>query len=378
MADSGDLVLRFLSSIGRPAEAQQYLDLFRSEFPERFALVHVADAVVRHAADALAVELRYLVELGLEPVLTFGAIEPRGAARAAERLAQALGPVASRHCAPTAADVAAVCRAGAIPLCTFEREDQGADGRFDAIADLAGALGTRKLVFVTRRSGFQPTGGRVVSIIDLTTERDTWLAPGALPAEPQKLLRQIARVLDRVPQRITVSVTSPLDLLRELFTVKGAGTLVRKGSAITRHLGWDGVDRPRLVELVEESFGRPLVPGYETRPVLAIYVADEYRGAAIVTPAPLAPYLSKFAVGTVSRGEGVGRDLWRAMEQHMPRLFWRSRADNPITSWYRENCDGMSRIQAAGDTWWVLWRGLAPIEIPLAIEHCQTLPPDFG
>ena len=28
---------------------------------------------------------------------------------------------------------------------------------------------------------------------------------------------------------------------------------------------------------------------------------------AIVTPAPLAPYLSKFAVGTVSRGEGVGR-----------------------------------------------------------------------
>ena len=181
MADSGDLVLRFLSSIGRPAEAQQYLDLFRSEHPERFAIVHVADAVVRHAADALAVELRYLVELGLEPVLTFGAIEPRGAARAAERLAQALGPVASRHCAPNAADVAAVCRAGAIPLCTFEREDHGADGRFDAIAELAGALGTRKLVFVTRRSGFQPTGGRVVSIIDLTTERDTGWRPAPCP-----------------------------------------------------------------------------------------------------------------------------------------------------------------------------------------------------
>ena len=77
--DPGDLVLRFLSSIGRPAEAQQYLDLFRSEHPERFAIVHVADAVVRHAADALAVELRYLVELGLEPVLAFGAIEPRSA-----------------------------------------------------------------------------------------------------------------------------------------------------------------------------------------------------------------------------------------------------------------------------------------------------------
>ncbi len=374
----GEVVLRFLSSIGRPAEAQQYLDLFRSEHPERFAVVHVADAVVRHAADALAVELRYLVELGLEPVLVFGAVEPRGAARAAERMAQALGPVASRPCPMRAADVTTVCRAGAIPLCTIEREDGGADGRFDAIADLCAALGTRKLVFVTRRSGFQPAGGRTISAIDLTTERNAWLAPGALPAEPQKLLRQIARVIDRVPHRLTVSVTSPLDLLRELFTVKGAGTLVRRSSAITRHLTWDGVDRARLLQLVEESFGRSLVPGYDTRPVLAVYVADEYRGAAIVTPAPLAPYLSKFAVGTVSRGEGVGRDLWRAMEQHMPRLFWRSRADNPITSWYRENCDGMARFQLAGETWWALWRGLAPIEIPLAIEYCASSPPDFG
>ncbi len=379
MSESGgDLVLRFLSSIGRPAEAQQYLDLFRSEHPERFAIVHVADAVVRDAADALAVELRYLVELGLEPVLALGAIEPRNAERAALRLAEALGPVVSRRCPATADEVTRACRADAIPLCTFDREDGGADGRFDALADLAGALGTRKLVFVTRRSGLQPAGGRVVSMIDLTTERDAWLAPGALPSEPQKLLRQIDRVLDRVPHRLTVSVTSPLDLLRELFTVKGAGTLVRKGSLITRHLGWDGIDRGRLRALVEESFGRPLVPGYDARPVLAVYVADEYRGAAIVSPAPLAPYLSKFAVGTVSRGEGVGRDLWRAMEAQFPRLFWRSRADNPITSWYREQCDGMARILVAGEPWWVLWRGLAPLEIPLAIEHCLALPPDFG
>ncbi len=377
-ADPGDLVLRFLASIGRPAEAQQYLDLFRSEHPERFAVVHVADAVVRHAADALAVELRYLVELGLEPVLAFGAIEPRGAARAAQRMAAALGPVRSRHCPATAAAVTAVCRANAIPLVTFEREDGGADGRFDALADLAGALDTRKLVFVSRRSGLQPSGGRVVSIIDLATERDAWLAPGALPADQQKLLRQIARVLDRVPHRLTVSVTSPLDLLRELFTVKGAGTLVRRGSAITRHLGWDGVDRARLRALVEESFGRPLVAGFEQRPVLAIYVADDYRGAAVVTPAPLAPYLSKFAVGTVSRGEGVGRDLWRTMEGHFPRLCWRSRAENAITSWYRENCDGMVRVHLDGEPWWILWRGLAPLEIPPAIEYCQALPSDFA
>ncbi len=375
--EAGDLVLRFLSSIGRPAEAQQYLDLFRGEHPERFAIVHVADAVVRQAADALAVELRYLVELGLTPVVVFGAVEPRGAARAADRMFDALGPVPALRVPASADAIAPVVRADVLPLVTLDREEGGPDGRFDVLAELAGALGTRKLVMVTRRSGFQPAGGRVVSMIDLTAEPH-WLAPGGLPADPQKLLRQIGRVLDRVPHRMTVSVTSPLDLLRELFTVKGAGTLVRRGSQIVRHRSWDQVDRDRLVALVEESFGRPLVPGFDSRPVLAVYVADEYRGASVVTPAPLAPYLSKFAVGTVSRGEGVGSDLWRAMTADFPRLFWRSRAGNSITSWYRENCDGMARIQLDGDDWWVLWRGLAPLEIAPAIDYCRATPADFA
>lgn len=372
-----DLVLRFLASIGRPLEAEQYLALFRSEHPERFAIVHVADAVVRHAADALAVELRYLHELGLHPVLAFGAIEPRGAARAAERMAAALTTVPTRTVAADADPVRAAIADGALAMVVLDREDGGADGRFDTLAELASALGTTKMIFVTRRSGLQPPDGRVVSIIDLTTERDQYLTPGALSAEPQKLLRQLGRILDRVSHRLTVSVTSPLDVLRELFTVKGAGTLVRKGSAIVRHLRWDDVDRVRLRALVEESFGKPLQPDFEKRPVLAVYVADEYRGAAVVTPAPLAPYLSKFAVGTVSRGEGVGRDLWRAMAADMPRLFWRSRAANPITSWYREQCDGMHRIALAGEPWWVLWRGLAPLEVPTAIDYCMTTPPDF-
>ena len=89
-----------------------------------------------------------------------------------------------------------------------------------------------------------------------------------------------------------------------------------------------------------------------------------------------------FAVTTVARGEGVGRDLWRALSAEFPRLFWRSRADNPITSWYREHCDGLQRLAvptATGDTapWVVFWRGLAPDELPAAIAHCATTPPDF-
>jgi bifunctional N-acetylglutamate synthase/kinase len=418
-----ELVLRFLASIGRPAEAHYYLSLFRSEFPERFAIIHVADAVMRQAADALVVDLRFLAELGLRPIIAFGAVKPRNAARQANRVRNLLSPFVP--CAVVSPEEAgATARRGEIALVPAvgggvaagtpaagvaiagallsgapaaddlsERAD-GADDRgdrndkaeedipavdagFDALADMATSLGSHKIVFLGRRSGLQPRDGRVVSLLDVTTELDDFLRPGQLPATQAKLLRQVARILQRVPQPLTVSVTSPLDLLRELFTVKGAGTLLRRGARVVRHAGFTELDLDRLVALVEEAFGRPLLPSFSERPTLAIYLADDYRGAAIVTDAPLGPYLSKFAVDVGARGEGIGRDLWRAMSGDYPRLFWRSRPANPITAWYRENCDGLQRIQSRSGDWVVLWRGLAPSEIPDAIAYCRELPADF-
>jgi hypothetical protein len=373
-----ELVLRFLASIGRPAEAQHYLHLFRTE-PEKFAVIHVSDAVLRDGLDALLVDLRFLSDLGLRPVMVFGAVKPRGARRRAERVRDALVP--DVPCAVVeAAQAAAAARAGHVALVPLDGvrddDDDGAtDDRFDALAQLVAQLDARKVVFLGRRSGLQPAGGRVVSLIDLTSERDHYL--NALPGKQARLLRQIDRLVARVPQRITVSVTSPLDLLRELFTVKGAGTLVKRGARVVRHRAWSEVDRDRLGALVEEAFGKPLVAGWDDRPLAAAYVADDYRGAAIVTDTPLAPYLSKFAVTMQARGEGVGRDLWRAMEADYPRLYWRSRASNPITAWYREQCDGMVRVRGGGIDWVVLWRGLEPAEIAAAVDYCQRQPADF-
>ncbi len=374
------LVLRFLSSIGRPDEAAGYLELFRAERPESFAILHVSDALVRAAEDALVVDLRMLAEVGLWPVLTVGAVLPRTAASRAARLAAALAR--SVPCAVVGPDeVAATVRAQQIAICPFttpEGDDRAStDARFDALAELAGALATRKLVFLGRRSGVQPRDGRVVSIIDLTHERAHFTSPDVLTGQQALLLRQIDRILDRVAHRLTVSVTSPFDLLRELFTIKGAGTLVRRGSRVARHDGWAGVDQPRVLALIEDAFGRRLAADFAARPVRAIYVADDGRGAAVITDAPLAPYLSKFAVTLEARGEGVGRDLWRAIQLDSPRLFWRSRADNSITSWYREQCDGLQRVRAHDVDWVVFWRGLAADELPAAITHCTQAAQDF-
>lgn len=368
--DPKDLVLRFLASIGRPREAESYLALYRAR--AAFAIVHASDPVVAGAVDALAADLRLLAELGLQPVLTFGAIDPGGALGRAQAVA---ARVAHAEVVP-AAEVEAVLAAGRLPLVPLA--GPAIDARFDALAALAARTGAEKLVFLGRRSGLQPRDGRVVSLVDLARPDDYDPLLATLPARQAALLRQIARLVDRVPHRVTVSVTSPLDLLRELFTVKGAGTLVRRGARVTRYGAWGELDAPRLIALVEDAFGRPLRADFRDRAFARAYVADDYRGAAIVTDTPLAPYLSKFAVTTVARGEGVGGDLWRVLADEYPRLFWRSRADNPITAWYREQADGLVKRTIDGSAWVVLWRGLEPTEIPGAVATCEAAPPDFS
>ena len=173
---------------------------------------------------------------------------------------------------------------------------------------------------------------------------------------------------------LLVSITSPLNLLKELFTVKGAGTLIKPGTAVERRDSYAETDVTRLGALLEASFGRALEPSFFSRPPLAVYLESNYRGAAILLDEAPAPYLSKFAVEPEAQGEGIGNDLWQAMQRDFPRLFWRGRPENPVTPWYQSVCDGMVRLP----NWNLFWRGIAPEQIPHLIAYVEALSPDFG
>lgn len=362
-------LLRFLRSIGRPAEAELYLSLFRADRRESFALVAVSDGVVRHSLDAVTADLRYLSRLGLTPIAVFGLVAATNARRHAGTVDERLGDdVQSAVVAPERAGE--IARAGGIALVPLDARPT-IDDRFTALGDMASALATRKLVFLGRRSGLQPTTGRIPSLVDAGAELDALV--GSLPDKQAALARQAKRIIGAVPHRMTVSVTSPIDLLRELFTTRGAGTLIRQATDIASHTGFASLDAVRLRGAVESAFGRALPADFFDRPIAAVYVAGDYLGAAVITDTPLGAYLSKFAVEQRARGEGVGRDLWRAITGDHPTLFWRSRPTNPITPWYADQCDGMVRT----DTWHVFWRGLDPENIPAAIAHATAAGDDF-
>jgi acetylglutamate synthase len=210
--------------------------------------------------------------------------------------------------------------------------------------------------------------------VNLRTDRGALVASKRFPKRDGELLDCASRLIDRVaPSPLLVSVASPLNLMRELFTVKGAGTLVKRGAPVERHDVYDAVDVDRIAALVQASFGRTLSPEFFSKPPLAVLLETEYRGAAILHASEPAPYLSKFAVLPEAQGEGIGFDLWQAITRDFPSFFWRTRHDNPVLPWYLGVADGMARTER----WTIFWRGLLPARIPDAIAEAEARPSDF-
>jgi hypothetical protein len=380
-----EIVQRFLESVGAKADIDLYLKLFRSQRKESFAILAPNAQIVKGALDPVHFDLRILAGLGLLPVVLLGLLEPKDADAQATRVSDWLLEDAV-PCEVIRADpemspavveaIRATIGRGAIPLVSVEAAAaQSVDGRFRLLGGLATKLETRKVVFLSRRAGLVMGPGPAPSVVNLATDLDRLLAPGALSRGQAMLVRQIKRLLDQTPLSLTgVTVVNPLQFLRELFTVNGAGTLIRRGSRIDVRQGWDAVDPPRLRALFESAFGRTIREDFFSSPITRTFVEENYRGAAIVSETPVAPYLTKFAVERQAQGEGLGSEIWSLVTRDYPAFFWRSRPENAITAWYVKQCDGLARFPQ----WHVFWRGL-PIEtIDPAIRYALASASDFG
>jgi acetylglutamate kinase len=375
-----EAILRFLDSLGRASDGQFYLGLFHSLPRESFAVLAVDGDVVRDAPDALALDLRYLMQLELFPTLLFGLQDASGGSR----LAHATATVLERSgvpCAPLSAEqgslagtIREVLGSGQLPLISFD-DDSAPERRFELAAALLRELKTRKLLFVRRegRLGFRREDR--ISVVNLSTDFDRLCEPLVLPPEQVELLRVIRHLLwQPYDHRLLAAVTSPMNLLKELFTVKGGGTLVKRGGTIDVFDRYDGLDVDRLRQLLEASFKRRLARTFFEKPILRLYLEESYRGAAIVAPTPHGPYLTKFAVDAQAQGEGLGRDLWQLLARDYTSLFWRCRPENNILPFYQKVCDGMARYPA----WHVFWLGAADDTLPAILRYALSAPEDFA
>jgi len=241
-----------------------------------------------------------------------------------------------------------------------------------AANELVKRLEPYKIIFLTGTGGILDERGKLIEAISLSTQYEHLMAQPWLHSGMRVKLEQIHDLLMDLPPSSSLSITTPDEMAKELFTHRGSGTLVRRGEAIHVFHGWDGVDRERLRTLIESSFGRRLAADYFERTAPErVYVSEHYRATIVLLRTDGLVYMDKLAVSEDAQGEGLGRAMWDAMRAENPALFWRSRRGNAINDFYFANADGARKN---GD-WTVFWCGLDAWEaIREAVEHALARP----
>lgn len=430
MDQTREIIVRLLNSIGSRREVEQYLSRFSSAEKRMFAVVKAGGGLLQDSMDELASALTFLQRVGLMPIVIHGAGPQLNAALAEAgiatrtidgmrvtdaatldiarkvfqrenlRLVDALEAMGTRaRPVPTGVFQARfldrekygfvgevekvnldplrnAVNAGHLPILTCLGETESGQivniNADVAARELALEVEPFKIVFLTDTGGLLDQHGRVISSINLSEDYDHLMEQEWVHSGMRLKLQQVKQLLDELPLSSSVSITSAVNLPRELFTHRGAGTLIQRGERVLEFNSWEGVDRGRFGALIEEGFGRRLSPGYfESKDVLRIYATEQYRATAVITNDGPVPYLDKYAVTPKAQGEGLGASVWNRMRADFPQLFWRSRVENPVNTWYFQQADGTYKE----GPWTVFWYGVTDYDqMRACVEKALAMP----
>jgi len=425
MKQTRDVIVELLRHVSGRKEVGQYLTQYCSVDSQKFAVIKIGGAILHEERDVVASALSFLHKVGLYPVVVHGAgpqldaaLEDAGidapiidglrvtspeAIEVVRRVLQrenlalvealathgtAARPITSGVFEAKLRDrdryglvgdvrgvdeaaIAAAIRAEQLPILT-SLATSGDGQLLNVNADegaraLALRIEPHKIIFLTATGGLLDAQSKVVSAVNMSEDYEPLLRAGWLSGGMRLKLEQIHALLQQLPSSSSVSITSPSHLARELFTHRGAGTLLRRGERVLSYEGFNDIDTQRLRGLLESCFGRKLDEDYfETRHCHRLYVTEQYRATAVITREGGLPYLDKFAVTTKAQGEGLGGSVWSRVRRDHGKLFWRAQSNNEVNGWYFQQADGTHR----SDGWTVFWYGMRDFE---EIERCVAI-----
>jgi acetylglutamate kinase len=260
-----------------------------------------------------------------------------------------------------------------ISIVTISQKEESINEIFDNLKFIINQIHSKKVIYLTPERHFLTENEVQTSLYNysiIETEESPFLQFSAFE---KILILKIKELLSDYKQYLkSASVTTPISLFKELFTIKGNGTFFKLGSEIKKVEFWD-VDPLKLKYLLETSFHRPIKSEFLLSKMDFILLESNYRGAAILKNTEYGTLLSKFAVDEIARGEGIGREIWDRMKKEVDVLFWRANKLNPINKWYLKECEVMLKTER----WNIYWMGLNPNKIPSMINYVANLPEDF-
>ena len=419
------LVKEVLLQLGQSSEAQYYLDQYQDGEKLKFAVVKVGGNVIATQLQELVHSLSLLTHLGLIPVVLHGAgcqidaeierqhlpINKRDGLRVTDKntmdiiqpviqqvhskLLDGLATVGIKTksifnqvftCNYLDKDkygyvgnikqtnIAAINQALSnkqVPIISCLGSDD--DGQVlninadSAIRQLVWEIKPAKVIFVTPTGGMLDEKKQIISAIQLSNQyknlmQQTWLHSG------MKLkIQEIYKLLKPMPRKLSVSITSAAHLAKELFTHKGNGTYISMGDAINHHKLIGSATKLKVISLLESSFGKKLKPDYfDSLDLQSIFISASAQAVALISRGHNGiAYLNKFAVTPQAQGQGLGKAIWEQMLLFYPQIYWRSRTNNKINSWYYKQAECTYKYQ----NWTVFSCGL---ELPEALGCLQV------
>ncbi|KAG8566548.1 hypothetical protein GDO81_013296 [Engystomops pustulosus] len=273
---------------------------------------------------------------------------------------------------------------GNIPIiCPVGETASGRSVLLDSLevtTSISRVLNPLKIIFLNTAGGLKDLSENVVTHVNLPADLELMRNAVWMSERQRQQVTVIVDLLNRLPHSSSAVITSARTLLSELFSNKGSGTLFKNAERMLRFESLQDIDTDRLISLVNRSFQKKLKENYISnvaKRLHSVYLSEGYNAAAIITTEPVlggTPYLDKFVVSSGKQGQGSGQMLWECVRQDLQTLFWRSRATNPINSWYFKNSDG----SFSNKQWIFFWLGLTDIRDSYElVNHAKSLPDSF-
>lgn len=433
LSSTRQTIVQLLSNMQDGKEVRSYLQRFSALDQTRFAVIKIGGAILQEQLSETAAALAFLHTVGLTPVVLHGggpqldqALAARGvdtpkidglrvtdaaamdvardvfigeniklveAVRAAGVDADSLtaGVIEADYLdrekygfvgEPTNVRlglIRSVVKSGAIPILTCLGIAPGGQllniNGDSATRALVGALQPMKIIFLTGAGGLLDKKGKPMHSIQIATDYEKLMKADWVAGGMRLKLVEIKRLLESVPLSSSVSITTPRELIRELFTHGGSGTLVRMGEPIRVMTVKARIDRVRLEALIENAFNRKLkADWWEKLDLHQAHLSDSYRAGAVLAKIDDFIYLDKFAVTEDARGEGLSRTVWRQFTKQNPAFFWRSRTVNGFNAFYNEAATGSVKV----GPWTVFWIGETDFSrISRIVARVAALEPSF-
>jgi len=402
------MLLEFLKKAGENSEFALFRDLYKVLPAGKFAVVKVSGETLEKHLDEIAEDLAFLNKLGICPIVVHGAgltldkmlpdskkvnglrvttkadmetvktvfkksssglvgkiVEKGGKAEHVEGVFEC-STLKGFGCV---GKIESLCLSGiekaveknTIPIISpiGEMDSMQLNINADTAAkELVKAMQPKKFILVTESGGILNEKNKVLPFINLSSETAFNHISGGMLQKVKEIKEFLDTGLD-----CAVVITSAENLLKEIFAVKGNGTLV-KSHAIISNQGFNGLNKSKLKGLLENAFGKKLLENYFEEEAKEVLCQKDYEGVAIIKEVNGLPYLDKFAVAKHCQGTGLGKSLWEELGKKYGKLVWRALACNGANSFYANQCDGFVKK----GKWKVYWKGLCKKEIMPSVE----------